>query len=363
MGRKTWGIIAGSLGAIYAADYLFNASSLERTLRTGYNGVVIAVDYKLNFKPGADFEKLHARTAQRMLNVCLKNGGLYIKFGQQIASMNHVLPVQYQRTFKVLYDDAPVVDYSEIEKIFLQDFGLRPDQIFSEFDEKPVASASIAQVHKARLKDGTQVAVKVQKPNIRKQMNFDLFAYKTQVWLSEKLFGLPLMWSVDYICDHLRQEVDFENEARNAERAWSDIQKSPELRKDIYVPKVYRDHLSKRVMINEWIDGIRFSDIERVKSSGYNVSSVMERIVSVFAYQIFTTGFLHCDPHPGNIIVRTKPHKRSIFDYIRKPKPEAQIVLLDHGLYVQESSSFRKQYCVLWKSLFTICSCTPQSQH
>ncbi|TPX62784.1 hypothetical protein SpCBS45565_g06924 [Spizellomyces sp. 'palustris'] len=320
-------------------------STFTRNLRTLYNGFVITADYKLNFVPGnaERIAALHERVAKRILNVCKENGGLYIKFGQQIASVP-VLPHEYAKTFRVLFDDAPAVPYAAVEKIFMQEFdGRRPSDVFETFSRTAVASASIAQVHRATLKDGRVVAVKVQKPQIERQVGWDLWTYGVLCWAMEKVFELPMTWSAPYIASHIQQETDFVNEAHNAERAADYIAEAPRsLSSRVYVPKVHWDLTSKRIMTAEWIDGVRFTDIEEMDRRGWSRKEVMSAIVDVFADQIFRTGFVHCDPHPGNIIIRTHPNSPL----------HPQLVLLDHGLYVQCAPTFTRDYATFWKSLF-----------
>ncbi|CAG8711320.1 15849_t:CDS:2, partial [Dentiscutata heterogama] len=130
------------------------------------------LDYKINFRPGKGdkIEDLHERVAKRILNVCLTNGGLYIKLGQAIGVQSAILPAAFQRTFKQLFDDAPAVDFDRVVKLFKEDFNCHPDEMFDDSERTAIASASIAQVHRAKLKNGTPVAVKIQKPDIRRQM-------------------------------------------------------------------------------------------------------------------------------------------------------------------------------------------------
>lgn len=123
--------------------------------------LVITVDYKLNFNAenASEIDALHERAAKRILTLCQENGGLYIKIGQQIASINHVLPPKWSQTFRVLYDDAPAVEYEAYLPLFMKHFGKSPEEVFATFDRIPAASASIAQVHRATLKSGEAVAV------------------------------------------------------------------------------------------------------------------------------------------------------------------------------------------------------------
>ena len=203
--------------------------------------------------------------------------------GQQVATVP-VLPPQYHIVFKELYDNAPSVPYEVVEELFKKEFNGRvPSDIFATFSRHPIASASIAQVHRATLKDGTPVAVKVQKPAIAIQIGWDLFFYRIVVLSFEKLFDLPLSWSVDYIQKHLRQEVDFIREGNNGERCARHINETASLKGRCYVPKVYWDYTSPRVLTAEWIDGIRFSDAQKVKESGLSIKEIMTSIVGVFS--------------------------------------------------------------------------------
>ncbi|PRP83123.1 ABC1 family protein [Planoprotostelium fungivorum] len=339
--------IAAGVGAVagigYQVDQTYNAQVIKRNVRTLYNGIIIAADYKINFRPdNADsIENIHERVAQRLYNVCRENGGIYIKMGQAIASQSAVLPAPYQRLFSNLFDSAPAVSYDEVVKVIEQDTGKHPDEIFMEFSKEPLASASIAQVHKARLRDGTLVAVKVQKPAIQKQMEWDLLAYRALVLTYENIFDLPLYWTCQHVIDHIRQEVDFVNEASNSNRAWEYMKREPQLGDDVYCPIVYDRYTTKRLMVTEWIDGVKLTDRKGWEKWNFQDHQVMKTTVDMFASQIFSSGFVHADPHPGNVLVRPNP----------KNFKRHQIVLLDHGLYMQESETFRKQYCSLWKAI------------
>ncbi|KAI8987496.1 ABC1 family-domain-containing protein [Mycotypha africana] len=335
----------------YAYDSNTEAQVLSRNVRTLYNGIALAVDYKFNFKPqkseeaGLQIEQLHERTANRVFDTFERNGGLYIKVGQVIGTQAAILPIAYQKRARRLFDSAPAVPFESVERIFKEDFdGKHPSEVFAEFDETPVASASIAQVHKARLKNGDVVAVKIQKPAIQKQMNWDLRAFRLLLNVYERIFDLPLTWSCNYIEEHLRMETDFEIEANNAKKAWKHIQEEPSLKDKLYVPKVYDEYTSKRVLVCEWVDAVQLTDKDTLQKSNLDPVEAMKIAVEAFASQIFRSGFVHGDPHPGNVLVRKGPNKKN----------PVQVVLLDHGLYIQESEKFRKEYCLLWEALFML---------
>ncbi|KAI8147616.1 ABC1 family-domain-containing protein [Fennellomyces sp. T-0311] len=336
---------------LYAIDARSEAQLLQRNIRTFYNGIALAVDYKLNFRPSLEpdsasrIEALHERVANRIFDVFERNGGLYIKMGQVIGTQSAVLPAAYQRRARRLFDAAPALPFEVVERVFREDFnGLQPSQVFSEFEMLPVASASIAQVHRARLHTGEVVAVKIQKPAILKQMEFDLMAFRVLLWVYEKLFDLPMSWSSDYIEKHIRMEADFISEARNTELASKNFEKEPALKDRVYVPKVYNDFSSKRVLVSEWVDGVQLTDIPKLKAKKLNVDRAMYTTIEAFSSQIFGSGFVHGDPHPGNVLVRKHPTSKS----------DVQVVIIDHGLYIQESEKFRLEYCKLWEALFML---------
>ena len=196
--RSVYALAAGT--ALYALDNRYNHANFTRSIRTLYTGTAILLDYKLRFNEYNDVSALHRRVAQRVLRLCQANGGLYIKFGQSVASMNQVLPKEYNDILNVLQDQAPTITDKELDGVFRKSFDNRlPEDIFVDFQRTPVASgtfsyspllkdadrltaqtiASIAQVHKAKLPDGTVVAVKVQKPAIQHQFAFDLFLHQS----------------------------------------------------------------------------------------------------------------------------------------------------------------------------------------
>jgi len=219
---------------------------------------------------------------------------------------------------RALYDDASTVDYSVVENIIRKELGKEIHEVFRTFSKIPVAAASIAQVHKATLLDGTVVAVKVQKPEIQVQIEWDLRAYRMLIKAYEYIFDLPLSFAVDYTIKHLREETDFVNEARNSEMCDEYLQTDSQLRTQVYVPKIFHEISTKQIMIAEWVDGCRATDKESIKAMGLSSKKVMESVVDVFAHQIFISGFVHCDPHPGNVLVRSHPNDSRRHQLVRR---------------------------------------------
>ncbi|KAH9942243.1 ABC1-domain-containing protein [Epithele typhae] len=361
-------------GVAYETDRELNASAIIRNLRTVYACAIIALDYKINFTPenAAGIPALQERVANRVYDLLVENGGLYIKIGQAFANNAALLPRPMQEKFGTLFDDAPQVPYSTIERVFRAEFGrppAGPDGVFEVFEEQAAASASIAQVHRAKLKtdDGSEqwVAVKIQKPAVTKQVEWDLNAFHAVMWVYEHwLFHIPACFASEFITDHIRRELDFVAEAENSRRTAAFVAQEPHLADRVYIPHVFTELSTKKVMVIEWIDGVRLSDrrgIERLMGDDASVRLraplpadrfprlkggsewVMRTMVDLFSAQIFDWGWVHCDPHPGNIIIRPHPTRAH----------QAQFVLLDHGLYVKATEGFQAQYARLWKALLT----------
>jgi aarF domain-containing kinase len=179
-------------GVVYGIDSQFYASSVTRTSRTFALGVLVALDYKINFRPNPPLAKsiaeVHSRNAERLSELLRANGGLYLKIGQAIAMQSAILPPEFQKMFSRMFDDAPQNDWKDVEKVIKEDFGMSAEEVFGvSFSGDPTrgvmertarASASVAQVHWARLADGREVAIKIQKREIAQQVKWDLWTFK-----------------------------------------------------------------------------------------------------------------------------------------------------------------------------------------
>jgi aarF domain-containing kinase len=179
-------------GTVYVLDTQFYHSSLTRTARTFTAGITAGIDYWINFRPNPPFADsiaaIHARNADKLLDLIRANGGLYLKIGQAIAMQTAVLPPEFQKKFETMFDEAPQNDWKQVEKVIREDFGKSPEEVFGVsftgeegkgvMEKEARASASVAQVHWARLPDGREVAIKVQKSEIKQQVAWDLWAFK-----------------------------------------------------------------------------------------------------------------------------------------------------------------------------------------
>ena len=255
-------------------------------------------------KRRARLEKLSR--AQRARLVLEELGPTYIKLGQMLSTRPDLIPKEFIDELAKLQDEVPPFPFSEAEVIFQKELGQMPQDIFASIDETPFASASIAQVHKACLANGEDIAVKIQRPGIRKTIEVDLEIMLHLATLMERhVEELSLHRPVKIVEEFARsiaKEVDFRTEAANIERFASHFLDDS----NIYIPKVFRQVSTSRILSLEFISGVKISSIEDLEASGLDRRLIVTRGANLLLKQIFEHGFFHADPHPGNIFVLPK---------------------------------------------------------
>jgi ubiquinone biosynthesis protein len=240
---------------------------------------------------------------QRLRMAFEELGPTYIKLGQVLSTRPDLVPIDFVTELAKLQDEVPAFPFSEVEAVVQAEFGLPSEALFEELEEQPLASASIGQVHKARLKDGEAVAVKFQRPGIRKIIEVDLEIMLHLATLAERhIKELEIHRPVKIVEEFARileKEIDYHIEATNMERIARQFLDVPY----IYIPAVFREMTTTRVLTSELVDGIKISKIEKLEAAGLDKKLITARTVELVLKQAFENGFFHADPHPGNIFV------------------------------------------------------------
>lgn len=241
--------------------------------------------------------------AERVRMACEELGPTYIKFGQILSTRPDLVPVDFIKELSKLQDDVPSSPFSEVSKIIESELGAPPEEIFDFFEKTPLASASIGQVYRATLKDGEAVAVKVQRPGIKKIIEVDLeimlhLATLMERHIEEMSLHQPVK-IVEEFARTLEKEIDYTIEATNMERIANNFLNDL----TIYVPKVFWDTTTESILTTEFVEGIKVSEIDRLEKEGLDRKLITVRGADIVLKQIIKHGFFHADPHPGNIFV------------------------------------------------------------
>lgn len=229
-------------------------------------------------------------------------GPTFIKIGQILSTRPDILPESFIKEFKKLQDDVICEDYTTIRKIIEEGMGKPLEEVFSKFDPKPMACASMAVVHKAVLKNGESVVVKIQRPGAREVMSRDIGILRKLARLAKYTPQGNVMnvyEVVDELWEAAKKEMDFLNEAENIEKF---IKNNSEV-KFISCPKVYREYTRYNILVLEYIRGIKIDNIDYLEKEGYDLEDIAEKLTANYFKQVFEDGFFHADPHPGNIFV------------------------------------------------------------
>lgn len=275
----------------------------------GLDNVIVSIRlfaplrFIIYFNPWNWFRKEKLTHGQAIRKAIEELGPIFVKFGQALSTRRDILPNDIANELAKLQDKVPPFCGKSAIKIIEQQFGKSIDEIFSSFDTTPLASASMAQVHAATLLNGTDVVVKILRPNMKKIIRRDVGLLYTIASLAEKYLEdgkrLKPRDIVKNFKHNLRDELDLMTEAGNASQLRRNFKNSSIL----YVPEVYWDYTREKVMVMERIYGIPISDIGQLKKHNINIKKLAERGVEIFFTQVFRDCFFHADMHPGNIFV------------------------------------------------------------
>lgn len=241
--------------------------------------------------------------AERIRLLFEELGPTFIKFAQIMSTRPDLIPADVILEFEKLQDEVPPFSFEEVKRIIAHELGDPVDALFESMDDTPLASASIGQVHKALLKDGDVVAVKIQRPKIRRIIEVDLEIMLHLATLMERHveeFSIQKpVHVVEEFARTLERELDYGIEASNLERISSQFLRD----RTIYIPKLYPDFSRTKVLTLEYVDGIKVSNVTKLDDAGLNREIITRRGADFILKQVFEYGFFHADPHPGNIFV------------------------------------------------------------
>ncbi|KAJ1503085.1 putative aarF domain-containing protein kinase 5, partial [Coelomomyces lativittatus] len=238
-------------------------------------------------------EKVHQQSADLLLELCRMHGGIYIKAAQHLASMLRIVPKAYTDTLSVLQDKAPFRSFEEIANVIVKEFGMHPSDLFLEFDQKPLAAASLAQVHRAVTHQMEECAVKVQYPEVQRNFHIDIRCMEVLTKLVSLIFPeFHLGWIVQEFKSNLLQEFDFELEAHHSETTAGRFQHH----KHFHVPKVIWPLTTHKVLTMEYIRGLPLKSVEELQKQGVSTYQIAQTLIDIFSEMVFVHGFVHCDP-------------------------------------------------------------------
>ncbi|XP_077238547.1 ABC1 family protein [Tasmannia lanceolata] len=315
----------------------------RRRMKVFTVALIIYLDYKAVQKREKWFsrgkkaillEKAHERNAKRVLSLIIELEGLWVKLGQYLSTRADVLPEAYISLLRQLQDSLPPRPLKEVCQTIEKELGKPMNDIFFAFVEEPLATASIAQVHRATLNDMREVVVKVQHEGIKAVILEDLKNAKSIVdWIAWAEPQYDLSPLIDEWCKESPNELDFNREAENTRSVSKNLgckskhdDTSLNNSLDVLIPEVIQS--SEKVLVLEFMDGIRLNDNESLDALGIDKQKLVEEITRAYAHQIYVDGFFNGDPHPGNFLVSKDPPHRP--------------VLLDFGLTKSISSSMKQ---------------------
>jgi ubiquinone biosynthesis protein len=300
-------------------------------------------DFRLSLNPNdllvtdegeAEIEPDVQRRAEAFANHLKEMGATYVKFGQVLSTRPDIVPPEYIAALESLQDQVEPFSFAEVERIVQEELGVRISKAFATFEARPIAAASLGQVHRAVLRDGREVVVKVQRPDVRAQVHHDLDVFTDIATMLEEhsdiASKLNLIGALEQARITLNHELDYLQEARNTELLRQNLVQFPR----IYIPAVIHDMTTSRVLTSELVRGRKVSKLTPLSTIDHDYADLAEVLTRAYLKQICVDGFWHSDPHPGNIFIRDNPDD---------DKGEAQIVLLDFGMTGRISREFQDE--------------------
>ena len=263
--------------------------------------------------------RTRCKRAQWLVQTMLDLGPTFIKVGQSLSTRVDLLPPEYIQALSELQDNVPAFSIDDVRLIIEQELGRSVYSLFRDFQETPLAAASLGQVHRARLYSGEEVVVKIQRPGLRQLFDLDLVAVGKLLKLWDRLFDWVKKYNLEAIYQEfftiLYQEIDYLNEGKNAERFRENFIGYPR----IIVPQVYWQYTTSQVLTLEYVPGIKVNDRQALEACGLNPKEINQLGICCYLKQLLQDGFFHADPHPGNLAV----------------SPDGSLIFYDYGMMAE----------------------------
>ncbi|MFN5857182.1 MAG: ABC1 kinase family protein [Pseudanabaenaceae cyanobacterium] len=263
--------------------------------------------------------RTRTKRAKWLVQTMLDLGPTFIKVGQSLSTRVDLLPPEYIQALSELQDNVPAFSIDEVRLIIEQELGRSVYSLFRDFQETPLAAASLGQVHRARLYSGEEVVVKIQRPGLRQLFDLDLVAVGKLLKIWDRLFDWVKKYNLEAIYQEfftiLYQEIDYLHEGKNAERFRDNFVGYPR----IIVPQVYWQYATAQVLTLEYVPGIKVNDRQALEACGLNPKEINQLGICCYLKQLLQDGFFHADPHPGNLAV----------------SPDGSLIFYDYGMMAE----------------------------
>jgi len=338
MNAPTGGVRESHVRELSAGERLHRARRIGTTVGRTFLGLRANRFVADRLRPAdmpARWSRFHRRSAESIYETAVELRGLVLKGCQFLGTRADVMPREYVEVLSRLHDRVPPHPFDVVRRSVEGELGCRLEDVFARFEERPLASASLAQVHRAVRLDGRPVAVKVQYPEIEALVRSDLSnlraLFRAVGWLERDFDPMPL---IEELARTVPLELDFVNESHNARRM-RDLFLG---RDDVAVPEVHDDLVRRRVLVMDLVSGVKVDDPVALRAAGIDPDRVAELVTVAYAEQLLVHGFFHADPHPGNLLVQPTP-------------AGPRLVLLDFGLAKELPRDFRDRVLVFATAL------------
>lgn len=306
-------MLGGTKGLLYYYHHWRRYQEILNVLiKHGFSYIIETLDLpglpfyrrlRKRFIPGDPHEKEANHIPRRIVHVIQELGPTFIKLGQLLSTRADLLPESFIRELALLQDKVSPIPYGEVEALFIKECGQTIEKVFTSFEPKPIASASIGQVHRAVIKNSKEVVVKIQRPGIERLIRVDLEILMEIGTIIEQKTRFGQIYKITEMIEEfsisLREELDFSLEGRNAEVIQKNFAGDPR----IHIPKVYWEYTTRRVLVMEYVCGQKITSREELKKTGYDPLLIAHALANIMIKQIYVDGFFHSDPHPGNLSV------------------------------------------------------------